>query len=58
MKLQSGSRLKCMMWAAGNTGNDFGGGGKTKKQQKMLRLWDAVIFQAELPLFHNKCGNL
>lgn len=91
MKLQSGSRLKCMMWAAGNTGNDFGGGSITilynplkqdqhdyisltgvfdefkpppppvpdhighcqhwaKKQQKMLRLWDAVIFQAELPV--------
>lgn len=29
MKLQSGSRLKCMMWAAGNTGNDFGGGSIT-----------------------------
>lgn len=30
MKLQSGSRLKCMMWAAGNTGNDLGGGVKAK----------------------------
>lgn len=29
MKLQSGSRLKCMMWAAGNTGNDLGGGSIT-----------------------------